>query len=244
LTVFSVDDTSVYQVIAAGTSAVSNGLLGQFDPTILANGIYDLQLNATDNAGNTSTLDWNVSVAGHLKLGREQMPFTDLTIPVSGIPITVTRTYDSLTANQQGDFGYGWKLGFGDPHLQVDLAFGPGGSWSNYPPMRDGTRVYLTLPSGDRAGFTFQPIEARAFYADYWVSVRPTAFLTSMVKCLPKGGHYHGPRVSPKRTEGTRVAPPAQGVACQRPKCAAVLCTARVVGTELLRLAPGTGQAR
>ena len=32
------------------------------------------------------------------------------------------------------------------------------------------------------------------FILNNWVSVRRTAFLTGVVECLPKGGHFYGPR--------------------------------------------------
>ncbi len=40
---------------------------------------------------------------------------------MAGIPVTVTRTYDSLIANQQDDFGFGWRLEFRDTNLRTSL---------------------------------------------------------------------------------------------------------------------------
>src|SRR5205823_1262562 len=40
--------------IASGTTSVTNGVLGRFDPSALANGAYDLRLTATDIGGNIS----------------------------------------------------------------------------------------------------------------------------------------------------------------------------------------------
>jgi RHS repeat-associated protein len=142
---------------------VNNGVLGQFDPTLLANGPYTLRLSAVDNNGATSAIETQIEVAGDLKLGNFQLSFTDLEVPVAGIPITVTRTYDSLSANEQDNFGYGWRLEFRDTNLQTNLE----------PPtpeeellgrrsaFRDGTRVYITLPGGKRESFTFDPVPDR-----------------------------------------------------------------------------------
>jgi RHS repeat-associated protein len=142
---------------------VENGILGQFDPTLLANGPYTLRLSAVDNNGATSAIETQIEVAGDLKLGNFQLSFTDLEVPVAGIPITVTRTYDSLSANEQDNFGYGWRLEFRDTNLQTNLE----------PPtpeeellgrrsaFRDGTRVYITLPGGKRESFTFDPVPDR-----------------------------------------------------------------------------------
>ena len=42
------------------------------------------------------TTSITVNVSGYLKLGNLDLSFTDLTVPVAGIPITITRTYNSL----------------------------------------------------------------------------------------------------------------------------------------------------
>ena len=80
-----------------------------FDPSTLANDSYILRLFATDLGGHEATIDHPITVAGDLKLGNFTLSFTDLSIPVSGIPITVTRTYDSLNAGVSDDLGYGWR---------------------------------------------------------------------------------------------------------------------------------------
>src|SRR4029079_7510265 len=90
--------STTFTVIASGTTSLTNGVLGKFDPSGLANDSYTLRLQATDTGGNISSIDTTVNVAGDLKIGNFTLSFTDLSIPVSGIPITVTRTYDSLNA--------------------------------------------------------------------------------------------------------------------------------------------------
>ena len=86
------------------------GTIATFDPTVLANGAYVLKFTAFDANGNGSTTERTVNVAGDLKLGNFRLSFTDLSVPVAGIPINVTRTYDSLNANKGDDFGYGWRM--------------------------------------------------------------------------------------------------------------------------------------
>ncbi|MBP0011489.1 MAG: hypothetical protein J7526_24075, partial [Roseofilum sp. Belize Diploria] len=100
---------------------VEDGVLGIFDPTLLANGAYTLRLTAIDTLGAGSFLETEVNVEGELKLGNFQLSFTDLEIPVTGIPIAVTRTYDSLYANEQDNFGHGWRLEFRDTNLQTSV---------------------------------------------------------------------------------------------------------------------------
>src|SRR5262249_15201097 len=77
--------------------------------------------------------------------------------PVSGIPITVSRTYDTLQAATSRDFGFGWRLEFRNIDLRTSVV--PTGleSVGLYNPFRDGTRGYVTPPGGRREGFTFRP---------------------------------------------------------------------------------------
>jgi RHS repeat-associated protein len=166
-------DGSPTQTISSGSTTTSNTLTFSttFDPTLLANGDYTLELRTTDTDDNLTTVtDRHVSVQGHLKLGRETLTVTDLTIPVAGIPIKISRTYDSLNAGKSLDFGYGWQLSYGDAQLKVDLVPGTGQTWGDYPPFTDGTHVYVTMPGGEREGFTFQPWEEVQFFGiiDYW----------------------------------------------------------------------------
>jgi RHS repeat-associated protein len=140
-----------------GTSQVTNGALGTFDPTMLQNDSYDLRLTATNTGGLSSTADVTVNVAQGLKLGNFTLSFTDLTVPVSGIPITVTRTYDTLNANQSEDFGFGWRLEFRNVDLRTSVAKTGEELNGFFNPFNTRSKVYLTLPGGQREGFTFQP---------------------------------------------------------------------------------------
>ena len=96
-------------VFATGTSPVVNGTLGTLDPTMLKNGLYRIELQATDVNGASVTDDITVTVEGNMKIGVFALSFVDLQIPLGGIPITVTRSYDSRVKTQE-DFGIGWDL--------------------------------------------------------------------------------------------------------------------------------------
>ncbi len=65
------------------------GVLGTLDPTILQNDTYTLRLTAIDSAGNAATIEQTIHIADELKLGNFSLSFTDITIPVFGVPITV-----------------------------------------------------------------------------------------------------------------------------------------------------------
>ncbi|BAZ19040.1 YD repeat protein (plasmid) [Calothrix sp. NIES-4071] len=139
---------------------VINGLLVEkFDPSLLQNDSYIVRLEVADNGGKISYAEQTVDVAGDLKLGNFRLSFTDLTVPVTGIPISLTRTYDTLTSNTADDFGYGWRMEFRD----TDLRTGAGKPseeeqlLGRQKPFKDGTKVYITLPGGKREAFTFKP---------------------------------------------------------------------------------------
>lgn len=142
--------------IARGTETLSSGVLGTFDPSVLANDVYRLRLTAQDVNGLKSQIEQLISVTGDLKLGNFNLSFTDLSIPLLGVPISLTRTYDSLNAGTSDDFGYGWRMELRDTNLVTNVA--PSGLEDEliYNPFRDGTRVYVTAPGGRREGFTFR----------------------------------------------------------------------------------------
>ncbi|TAE40439.1 MAG: DUF4114 domain-containing protein [Oscillatoriales cyanobacterium] len=148
-----------FKEVYRGTANVTNGTVATFDPTVLANGAYVLKFTAFDANGNGSTTERTVNVAGDLKLGNFRLSFTDLSVPVAGIPISVTRTYDSLNANATDDFGYGWRMEFRDTDLKTSLK--PDPTYEelgiNTVPFDSKTKVFITLPGGKRETFTFKP---------------------------------------------------------------------------------------
>ncbi|MEX1232941.1 MAG: putative Ig domain-containing protein [Planctomycetaceae bacterium] len=141
--------------LATGNAAVDHEIIGRIDSTLLANGVYTLELKAMDTGGNTATDSRVVEIDSDLKMGNFSLTFTDLEIPLGGLPITVTRTYNTLDADEQGDFGYGWSLDLSNTKVKVVQPSGGDVGLFGYPPFKDGTRVEVTLPDGTVEGFTF-----------------------------------------------------------------------------------------
>lgn len=117
--------TPVWKQFASGSVAVSNGTLGTFDPTLLLNGMYDIRLTAADSQGQSSSATITVTVRGNTKLGHFQIAFNDLSVPLPGLPITVTRSYDSRDT-APGDFGVGWHLSVANARVQKTRNLGLG----------------------------------------------------------------------------------------------------------------------
>ena len=159
--------TNQFVTFAEGTSPVVNGVLGTFDSTLLDNGEYTIRVMAQDVNGQQTFQQINVGVEGQLKLGNFRQEFTDLVLPLAGIPITITRVYDSLQADVAGDFGFGWSLDFGyNPRIRETVPVT--GNFFGQTPFKMGTRVYLTTPDGRRVGFTFAPVPEPGLLGTIW----------------------------------------------------------------------------
>jgi RHS repeat-associated protein len=102
-------DSNSFVPIASGNASVQDDFLGRFDPTLLANGLYQVRLSAVDLNGRTAATEHSVRVAGEAKVGNFRISLQDLAIPVAGIPITVVRSYDSRVKTRE-NFGVGWTL--------------------------------------------------------------------------------------------------------------------------------------
>lgn len=151
-----------WKIIGSGTQPVTEGVLATFDPTLLPNDPYVIRVVAWNTNGRGWAEPLPITVTGEAKLGNFRLDFTDLQVPLAGIPITVTRSYDTLEAGRVGDFGYGWKLGLQDGDIR-ETTPNVGGLFDSNP-YKVGTRVYLTTPEGKRVGFTFEPEPARGLF--------------------------------------------------------------------------------
>ena len=121
-------DLTEFTTLASGTGAITDGVIGQIDPTMLINGLYSVILQATDSAGNVSQDVRVIRVTGDLKVGNFSVTFEDFSAPVAGLPVTVLRTYDSRRRNENLDFGFGWSVDYQNVRVQEsrDIGF----SWS------------------------------------------------------------------------------------------------------------------
>ncbi len=150
-------DELTYTQFFESTTAVVNGQLGVWDTSLLINDEYVIRVEAATNSGVVNIVDHNVGLSGELKLGNLQLSFTDMVIPVAGIPIEITRIYDTLHADREGDFGYGWRLEYRNTDLRVGLPKSGLEDIGIFSPMRSGVKVYLNVPGQGRQGFTFNP---------------------------------------------------------------------------------------
>ncbi len=145
-----------YREIATGTTGTVTATI---DTSRLINGPYLLVLTGTDTLGRSKVAMRKFLVEDQYKPGQFSFTVQDLVTPVSGIPLAVNRTYNSLNRDRVGDFGYGWSASFTDLEIKhdeqridaYDLSF-------NIVNVRNGAGgrdVTVTLPDGNRATFQF-----------------------------------------------------------------------------------------
>jgi len=118
------ESTELYR----GSVSISSQTIAEFDPTLLRNGLYELVLRATDVNGLIQQTMNPVVVEGGKKIGNFAITLQDLNIPLAGIPITVSRTYDSRRKNEKLDFGYGWSIDY--QNVTVEEASEPSTGWN------------------------------------------------------------------------------------------------------------------
>ncbi|MGF1531708.1 MAG: LamG-like jellyroll fold domain-containing protein, partial [Puniceicoccaceae bacterium] len=118
-----------WQTLDRRTAPVEEGTLATLDPTLLRNGIYEIQLLVRDQIGRLAvTPVRHITLAGGMKVGHFQLAFEDLSIPLSGIPIQLIRSYDSR-GHSAGDFGPDWELGYRSARVSTSGAVG--GGWKD-----------------------------------------------------------------------------------------------------------------
>ncbi len=127
------------------------------DPSRFANGFYTLRVTASDFGGLTTQESRDFEISSADKLGSVFETATDISVDLGGITIPVTRVYDSLNTTQTGgSFGQSWTWPLVNPQLSLN-AGGSSDDVGAFRSLTDNARVYLTLPTGERVGFTFAP---------------------------------------------------------------------------------------
>jgi RHS repeat-associated protein len=92
--------------------------LGTIDLSAVENGTYDLKL-IVHGGGAQATAMARFILNSQLKIGQFSFSEQDLVLPVNGIPLTVTRTYNSLNP-RSADFGYSWSYFLNSMDVSLD----------------------------------------------------------------------------------------------------------------------------
>jgi YD repeat-containing protein len=172
-----VDNVNAFTVVRENITASGGETLATLDTTLLANDSYTIRVSGIDGTGNLVACGVMITVTGENKPGRVTLSTVDLVVPITGLPLAIGRTYDSLERNRIGDFGYGWTLTISNPRLQVDPAH----------------NVTLTMPDGRRVTFFFTPQSIGLGFLVPSYTPEPGVFGTLTTPgCLlvVSGGHY------------------------------------------------------
>jgi len=111
--------------VGTGTQNVTNGPLATLDPSTLQNGLYNLSLVAYNSQGQQTGIQQGLEIEKNLKLGQFQLTFNDISLTApGGMPLQLTRTYDSTRSTQALDFGYGWSSSTQNVSLKKNVPTG------------------------------------------------------------------------------------------------------------------------
>jgi RHS repeat-associated protein len=148
--------------LAVGSQNVNDAVVAEFAPTLLLNGQYTIYLQATDEGGNTVDDSVVVRVTGDMKIGNFSLTFEEISIPVAGIPVTISRTYDTRRRRESLDFGYGWSIDYQNVRIHESTKLGfswqirevRNGILTHFCNESNGDRVVtVTLPDGSVESF-------------------------------------------------------------------------------------------
>ncbi|YCM43521.1 RHS repeat-associated core domain-containing protein [Verrucomicrobiaceae bacterium 227] len=149
-------DDPDWKTIATGTGTFTDQVIAQIDTTRMKNGAYVARVIAFNDLrlGRLEPVEFEVTSPA--KPGRNRRVFTDAILELAGFPLQLQRNYDSFDADQSGEFGFGWSLDLANPRI-LETVPDTGSTIFGATPYRDGTRIYLDSPDGQRVGFTFRP---------------------------------------------------------------------------------------
>ncbi|MEM6468299.1 MAG: putative Ig domain-containing protein [Planctomycetota bacterium] len=157
ITSIDLDDPD-WTIFHESTEPVVDGEIAVFDPAALSNDAYALAIVAYDINAAGWVEPTMVFVEGNVQVANFRIELTDLSLPLNGIPIEVTRVYDTDNAPDEGDFGHGWNLGVQDPRILETIGLSIGGALNGgtdkLVPGR--SKIYLNNPAGQRIGFTYE----------------------------------------------------------------------------------------
>jgi len=147
--------------IGYGTQSVSNGTLGTLDPSTLQNGLYTLSLIVWNSQGQQTGTSIGIEVNKQLKLGQFRLSFNDISITApGGMPLQLTRTYDSTQSAQNLAFGYGWSVGYQNVTVRKNIPVGQSWTVTTNPQSflvclvpGGAHRIVITLPDGSLYNF-------------------------------------------------------------------------------------------
>ena len=127
-TYYNLTDRTELHRVAWGNDFPTGGLVeGVLDTRQLAEGYYDVRLWETDGLGMAHMIVYYIKVSRASDtpetgvpndVGALTLSATDMAVPMSGVTVTVNRSYNSRDTYAPTSLGYGWRLG--GVHLDIE----------------------------------------------------------------------------------------------------------------------------
>ena len=149
-----------FTTLASGNAPVATGTLATFDPAALANGPVRPSPDRHRHRRPHQPDDDRGRGRHRAKPDQYLRTETDLSVVLAGTTVNLVRSYDSLDRRPVGHVRL--RLAAGQPRTRTSRPPSRRPATSRpaiYNPFLIGTRVYLTLPDGQRVGFTFAPVK-------------------------------------------------------------------------------------
>lgn len=173
-------DTENYTVFAEGKGSVTNDTLGTFDPSTLENGTYTIRLKVYTESLKYGEYKIPVQVEGKNKIGNYSFSFNDITLPVYTLPFAVSRTYNSMSRDNSGDFGFGWKMDISN--IKVDISHSFSSGWNVVSSGGFLSTYSLKDPVGHTVTITYPDQSTEEFYLSLYPktqSFEPIRYISS-----------------------------------------------------------------
>ena len=188
--------TDLFTLLAGGNALPNGATLTTLDPNDFPNGFHRLRLSAQDRAGRRATVERDIEINSDDK-SSFTLTAIDLTLDLGAAQMAIRRTYDTFDRNHPRKFGYGWRFDGRDTDVATNARTTGREHLGIYAGLREGDRVYLNLPDGRRAGFTFAPrridLPALTYYEPEWIADVSGDFVLSSIDALlvKSGGVFH-----------------------------------------------------
>ena len=188
--------TSAFVELARGTGPV-DGVLADFDPRLFDNGLYTLRLAARDMSGRTSVATRDIEIDRQAKLGQylaqRRRPERG---PGRRRAVHAAAPLRQPAGRHRRRLRWGWGLSGSDIRIETDVAPTGREHLGVHGGFQEGTRLWLTLPSGERAGFSFTPVVEQVgtlrFYRPAWTADDAHGWTLGSTDALlgKSGAHY------------------------------------------------------
>ena len=149
--------TDDFAVLASGIDPVNSANAPSLDTLAFPNGFYSLRLAAQDVAGRRTEITADIEIYSSLKHDAARVQSDDLSVTLGGIDVSISRQYVGTDREFLGRFGYGWQMLGLETRIQSSEAPTGREHLGVFAGLRADSRLYLTLPDGQRVRFSFTP---------------------------------------------------------------------------------------